>query len=121
MPQQPTSLPANLARAEIPSTMRLTAPQIQTIKQVALEVFGSAAQVYLFGSRTDEQRRGGDIDLYVTQPPLSPEAQLDAKLTFLVKIKQQLGDQRIDLVFAPAQGQALLPIHRMAQQTGVPL
>ena len=101
--------------------MRLTVPQIQTIKQVAFEVFGSAAQVYLFGSRTDEQRRGGDIDLYLTQAPLSLEAQLDAKLKFLVKTKQQLGDQRIDLLFAPAPGQALLPIHRMAQQTGVPL
>ena len=101
--------------------MRLLPQQIQTIKQVALEVFGSVAQVYLFGSRTDDQLRGGDIDLYVTQAPLTLEAQLDAKLKFLVKIKQQLGDQRIDLVFAPAQGQALLPIHRLAQQTGVPL
>jgi len=101
--------------------MRLTPQQIHSIKQVAFEVFGSAAQVYLFGSRVDDQRRGGDIDLYVAQTDLSMDAQLDAKLKFLVKIKQQLGDQRIDLVFAPTPGQAVLPIHRMAQQTGVPL
>lgn len=101
--------------------MRLTPLQIHSIKHVALEVFGSAAQVYLFGSRVDDQRRGGDIDLYVTQTNLSLEEQLDAKLKFLVKIKQQLGEQRIDLVFAPTPGQMALPIHRMAQQTGVPL
>jgi hypothetical protein len=99
--------------------MRLTPRQINSIKQVALEVFGSAAGVHLFGSRVDDQRRGGGIDLYVTQAALPLEAQLDAKLKFLVKIKQQLGEQRIDLVFAPAPGQAVLPIHRMAQQWGV--
>lgn len=101
--------------------MRLTLQQINSIKQVALEVFGSAAQVHLFGSRVDDQSRGGDIDLYVTQAALPLAAQLDDKLKFLVKIKQQLGDQRIDLVFAPAPGEAVLPIHRMAQQSGVPL
>lgn len=101
--------------------MRLTPQQIHSIKHVALEVLGSAAQVYLFGSRVDDQRRGGDIDLYVTETNLSLEDQLDAKLKFLVKIKQQLGEQRIDLVFAPTPGQAVLPIHRMAQQSGVPL
>lgn len=101
--------------------MRLTPHQINSIKQVAIEVFGSAAQVHLFGSRVDDKRRDGDIDLYVTQVALPLEAQLDAKLKFLVNIKQQLGDQRIDLVFAPAPGQAILPIHRMAQQSGVPL
>jgi predicted nucleotidyltransferase len=101
--------------------MRLTPQQIHSIKQVAFDVFGSAAQVYLFGSRVDDQQRGGDIDLYVAEADLSLDAQLDAKLKFLVKIKQQLGDQRIDVVFAPAQGQVLLPIHRMAQQSGVPL
>ena len=101
--------------------MRLTPQQIDSIKQVAVEVFGSVAQMHLFGSRVDDKRRGGDIDLYVTQIALPLEAQLDAKLKFLVNIKQQLGDQRIDLVFAPAPGQAALPIHRVAQQSGVRL
>ncbi len=101
--------------------MRLSPQQINSIKEVAAEVFGSRAQVQLFGSRVNDQLRGGDIDLYVTNIALAMEAQLDAKLKFLVKIKQKLGDQRIDLVFAPRPGQTVLPIHRMAQQTGVSL
>lgn len=101
--------------------MRLTSRQISSIKQVAVDVFGSTAQIYLFGSRVDDQRRGGDIDLYVAETSLPPTEQLDAKLKFLVKIKQQLGDQRIDLVFAPMPGFPALPIQHMAQQTGVPL
>ena len=101
--------------------MRLTPLQIKSIKHVAAEVMGDQARVMLFGSRADDTRRGGDIDLYVAAPVLPPEAQLQAKLKFLVKLKQQIGEQRIDLVFAPGPGQPTWPIHAMAQQTGIPL
>ncbi|MFN7641335.1 MAG: nucleotidyltransferase domain-containing protein [bacterium] len=99
--------------------MRLTPRQIESLKRTAAEVFGAQARISLFGSRVDDQRRGGDIDLYVSGAQLSLEDQVDAKLRFLVKAKQELGDQRIDLVFAPLGGQAVLPIHRMAEETGV--
>ena len=101
--------------------MRLTSRQIEGLKHIAAEVFGPQARISLFGSRIDDQRRGGDIDLYVTGLALTADAQLDAKLKFLVKAKQQLGEQRIDLVFAPAPGQTVQPIHRIAETTGVPL
>lgn len=101
--------------------MRLTPRQIERLKHIAAEVFGPQARISLFGSRTDDRRRGGDIDLYVTGIALTADAQLDAKLRFLVKAKQQLGDQRIDLVFAPSPGQAMQPIQHVAETTGVPL
>jgi predicted nucleotidyltransferase len=101
--------------------MRLSPRQISSLKHIAAEVFGGDAQICLFGSRVDDQRRGGDIDLYVTGISLTLEAQLDAKLRFLVKAKKELGDQRIDLVFAPMPGQAVQPIHHIAEETGVPL
>lgn len=101
--------------------MRLTSSQISSIKQVAVEVMGEEARLLLFGSRVDDTRRGGDIDLYVAEPVLPPEAQLQVKLKFLVKLKRQIGERRIDLVFAPAPGQPTWPIHAIAQQTGIPL
>lgn len=101
--------------------MRLTSQQIESLKQVAAEVFGPQAQICLFGSRADDHRRGGDIDLYVSGVVLSMDAQLDAKLRFLVKAKRLLGERRIDLVFAPMPGQPVLPIQRIARETGVPL
>lgn len=88
---------------------------------MAAEVMGDQARLLLFGSRADDTRRGGDIDLYVAEPLLLPEAQLQAKLQFLVKLKRQIGERRIDLVFAPAPGQPTWPIHAVAQQTGIPL
>lgn len=99
--------------------MRLTQNHVQILKNISEEVFSSKARLFLFGSRTDDQQRGGDIDLYVTGLMLNTEERLDAQLDFLVKAKQQLGDQRIDLIFEPRSDQPLLPIHLIAQQTGV--
>ena len=44
-------------------SMRLTETQIQAIHATAEELFGNDVRVSLFGSRIDDQQRGGDIDL----------------------------------------------------------
>ena len=43
--------------------MRLTNSEINSIKRVFLDLFHTG-KVYLFGSRVDDTKRGGDIDLY---------------------------------------------------------
>ena len=101
--------------------MRITQQQADTLKRIAADVFGPQARLRLFGSRTDDSRRGGDIDLYVSGLAQSPKEMLDAKLQFLIKAKLALGDQRIDLVLATPAGQEPLPIQRIAEQTGIPL
>ena len=45
--------------------MRLSEKERESIKQAAKEVWGDKATIYLFGSRTDNTKRGGDIDLYI--------------------------------------------------------
>ena len=101
--------------------MRLTQYQIEILKSTAVDVFGPQSNLILFGSRVDDSLRGGDIDLYITGFNRPVDQQLDAKLRFLVKVKQKIGEQRIDLIFAPQPDQTLLPIHRIAAQTGTPL
>jgi predicted nucleotidyltransferase len=44
--------------------MRLSDFQINSIKSTVKEVFGDATTI-LFGSRTNDNLRGGDIDLYL--------------------------------------------------------
>ncbi|WP_176374249.1 nucleotidyltransferase domain-containing protein [Desulfuromonas acetexigens] len=101
--------------------MRLTPREIEVLKEVAAEVFGPQVRLFLFGSRLDDARRGGDVDLYVTGFVRPLAEQLDAKLQFLVKAKERLGEQRIDVVFAAGSGESLTPIQQMAEKTGVPL
>lgn len=93
--------------------MRLTEFEINAIKQSALEVFGSKVQVFLFGSRVDDTKRGGDIDLYI-----KAEAGNDFthKIKFLVLLEQKIGEQKIDVVFALDKNR---PIERQAISTGV--
>ena len=52
--------------------MRLTDEQVLTIKNIALTNFGAHAKLKLFGSRLDDSKRGGDIDLLV-EADFSPD------------------------------------------------
>jgi hypothetical protein len=45
--------------------MRLTTWQRSVIQQTLLKHFGAGSQIRLFGSRADDQARGGDIDVFV--------------------------------------------------------
>ena len=99
--------------------MRLTPEQAAIIRSAAAEVFGSDARVWLFGSRVDDDKRGGDIDLYLETAQTSSSAiRRQARLWSL--LQQKLGEQRIDIVVRAA-GTRSQPIHEIARLTGVPL
>ena len=53
--------------------MRLTQDQQAAILTAATEVFGECAGVWLFGSRADDSKKGGDIDLIIRPGPLSTD------------------------------------------------
>jgi predicted nucleotidyltransferase len=78
--------------------MRLTDFEIETITSLARRHFGDDARVYLFGSRTDDSKRGGDIDLFISNKNENLLT-LNAKIHFLVELKKRIGDQKIDVVF----------------------
>lgn len=76
--------------------MRLTEFEITAIKTLAKDVFGNHTRVALFGSRVNDQMRGGDIDLFISN---ADEYSLKKKVIFLAEIKKRIGDQKIDVVF----------------------
>lgn len=63
--------------------MRLNRQQIATVLNIAHEVMGEDAIVSVFGSRLDDNRRGGDLDVLVEtaqRPPLLQRAELKLRL-----------------------------------------
>ena len=86
-------------------------------RQAILDAIGAQdpqADVFLFGSRVDDARRGGDIDLLV----LSQRIDLMAKLDILGDLHRRLGERRIDLLVYPDLAQ---PFARIAAVEGIRL
>jgi predicted nucleotidyltransferase len=100
--------------------MRLSAAQIETIKQEAERFFGTQAEVWLFGSRVDDMQRGGDVDLYVKSGMRDADQLARARFAFLAQLKRRIGDGKIDLV-VQREGGEVLPIYEIAKQHGVRL
>ena len=98
--------------------MRLTEFERRSVVDGAACCFGPDARVTLFGSRIDEARRGGDIDLLV-QGAWDPEDAFQRKIRFLVDLKSRIGDRRIDVVLARPGDRR--PIVGEARRTGVVL
>jgi len=99
--------------------MRLTPEQIAAIKQTAHAVLGEDARVTLFGSRADDNRRGGDIDLlFETSQRVTHRAQtLNALYVALIR---RLGDRKLDVLLKDAATPDTAVL-QLARQTGVPL
>ncbi len=84
------------------------------------DCFGPAARVLLFGSRLDDSRRGGDIDLLV-QSDLPPDECCRARIRCLARLERTLDGQPVDLVLSdPGTGDER-SIVRHALATGVEL
>jgi predicted nucleotidyltransferase len=80
--------------------MRVSDRERSAIREAVARHFGADARVLLFGSRTDDDRRGGDIDLYV-ETDLAPAEANRAKLLTIADVQLAIGEQKIDLVVSP--------------------
>lgn len=78
--------------------MRLTDEQVAAIKAAATAAFGADVVVRLFGSRIDDERRGGDIDLYVETTP--DKADVGHEVRFRSLIWKALDEEQVDVVVA---------------------
>lgn len=100
--------------------MRLTKQQQEIIKQVLLKHFGKGSELRLFGSRADDNARGGDIDLYIEPELCAADDIVEARLNALVELHLALGEQKIDLLINRKAG-TVLPIYKIAKETGIRL
>jgi uncharacterized protein len=76
--------------------MRITASEHRSILDV-VAVFDPDATVYLFGSRADDGRKGGDIDLLI----LSRRITFSDRRRLRLRLYDAIGEQKIDILLAP--------------------
>ncbi len=74
--------------------MRLKSEETVAIKEV-VNAFDKAAKIYLFGSRVEESKRGGDIDLLIDSDKIGLSEIIKIKTKLFIK----LGDRKIDIVY----------------------
>ncbi len=96
--------------------MRLGAQEVAAIKTAAKQVFGPDAVVRLFGSRVDDDRRGGDIDLHIETA--QPVDIWQVKDDFLERLFERIDEQRVDVIVT-TRGKPPRPIEAIAYRDGI--
>jgi len=96
--------------------MRLTPDQVKIIKDTVSRLAGPASRVWLFGSRVDDDLRGGDIDLLVETDETVPN-----RVRMLCKLERALvmalGDRKLDILIKDARTPDA-PIFQVARRQG---
>jgi predicted nucleotidyltransferase len=75
--------------------MRLDSNEIETVRTVVETVLGKGSEVRVFGSRLNDSKRGGDLDLLVEcDAPVDAIRRADLKLDLEEKL-----DLPLDIIF----------------------
>ena len=91
--------------------MRLSETEIKTINEIIHKI-DNDAKVYLFGSRTNDKLKGGDIDLLI----ISSKITFKDKLKIKYKLFEKLGEQKIDVIVTDNLKE---PFFKMIRSNGI--
>ena len=96
--------------------MRLSDESAHSICSLVQQICGKS-EVWLFGSRVDDRKRGGDIDLYIET---GREIPMMDRLRLMSKLQRAIGLRKIDVVIRMPNS-VVRPIFHTAKDTGVRL
>jgi predicted nucleotidyltransferase len=96
--------------------MRLTTQQIQLIRDIVRQVAGDTCRVRIFGSRLDEVKRGGDVDLLLDLPDSIDNPALIAA-SVSARVSRVMYGRKVDVLIS-APNLMRLPIHDIAFKEG---
>jgi len=99
--------------------MRISKQDALFIKNSIVDQTNAEVKVWLFGSRVNDEEKGGDIDLLVK---LDVVVERPAMLSsgIAVKIMRRMHGRKVDVVLE-APNLDSKPIHTIAKQTGIEL
>ena len=100
--------------------MRLSQPQIESIRNAVRKVLGPEGVVIrLFGSRADDDLRGGDIDLLVETDQVV-ENRAQAICAIQGALFRSLGDRKVDILLKDSRTPDAA-VFRIAKEKGATL
>ncbi len=100
--------------------MRITEQERKAALDEISARFGKGSHVWLFGSRTDDSKRGGDVDIYVEVEQAPGGSRVRSRIDATVALEDIFSGVSVDLVVRYRQDPEK-PIHRIAKDTGVAL
>ncbi len=102
--------------------MRLTQREQSDVAAVAKAVLPAGSRVSLFGSRLDDSRRGGDVDLWIElagNPTAAEMVRFRGRLT--AGLYQRWGERRIDMVMSLLGQPDARPVVQAARRNSIEL
>jgi len=97
--------------------MRLTKQHIKKIHQVVEGLLDEDAQIHLFGSRVDDDLKGGDVDIMITTASVvGRPAVMAARIA--TQIEKKLEGRQVDVLLSTPETH-IEPIHIIAKQKGI--
>ena len=75
--------------------VRLSEEELSLIKETAKKIFGENVEIYIFGSRADISKKGGDIDIYIET---KKNVSIKDELKFLAELELKGISRKVDLV-----------------------
>ena len=95
--------------------MRLNSEIKNKMIKYANQYFGADIKLYLFGSRVYDNKKGGDIDLYLES---LKEIDINQQIKFLNDMYKNVTERKIDLIInTPSRKDK--PIFHTAKQEGI--
>ena len=101
--------------------MRVTAEQVNAIKMLARRYFGEEAELWLFGSRVDDKKKGGDYDFFLETNLIDADEIIERKIALIAELQGSapFEDEKIDIVIKRRGSAFTMPIYEVAMNEGV--
>ncbi len=97
--------------------MRLSNDTQKKLLHTAHQHFGNNIKMYLFGSRVDDTKKGGDIDLFIES---EKDISLQKEVKFLKDVYKYVTQRKVDLIIKiPSKSER--SIHQKARMEGIQL
>ncbi len=101
--------------------MRVTSQQLEALKRLASQYFGEDAELWLFGSRLDDNIKGGDYDFFIETPLNDTDEIVDRKIKLIAQLQSSypFEDEKIDIIVKRRNSTFEMPIYQVIKQEGV--